>query len=506
MDRVGGESRTVVVQRLRLITGDRRAHPIPSAAMTQRQRGRMKTLNTEREGLSETVVMDPKREHIFISYASEQAAICDWLARRLAAEGYRVWYDRLKLLGGEDWIDDIDVAIAERTFRMVALLSKDSMRKKNPKSEWLKGLAIGEKLGIDEFVIPLNTEGLKPDEIIWYLQSINYISFSPSWADGLSRLLRKLRSINAPRTLSDGRQIALDSFNDTTALTDDSEILASNCFRINQIPEYIHEFTKRSGKLTKADRDVIHSKWPCRDIGESKVLAFADPPADVREQCLLDYTGQSSWRNRATIHGLPSRDLVVGLIHRCLNRAMSDSGLAYCSDRRRLYIPDGLTKGNRVSYILPNGSTSWFRSVGKRAYWTGSGTTKYRYHLSPSFAVLRDCGEPSMVILTSRVYLTDLRGRPLHPRQAVSRRKHLCKGWFNREWCARSLGMAQLLADQNAQIRYGPPGRQQFIMSGSPILFESPQGIDDHFGEGDSGLYIEWHADDHMEDQHDETR
>ena len=30
--------------------------------------------------------MKQERDHIFISYATEQSALCDWLARRLAAE------------------------------------------------------------------------------------------------------------------------------------------------------------------------------------------------------------------------------------------------------------------------------------------------------------------------------------------------------------------------------------------------------------------------------------
>ena len=45
--------------------------------------------------------MKQERDHIFISYATEQSALCDWLARRLAAEGYAIWCDRQKLLGAK---------------------------------------------------------------------------------------------------------------------------------------------------------------------------------------------------------------------------------------------------------------------------------------------------------------------------------------------------------------------------------------------------------------------
>src|SRR2546422_9440337 len=43
------------------------------------------------------------REHLLINYATEDWALADWLTRKLTAEGYRVWCDRFKLLGGESY-------------------------------------------------------------------------------------------------------------------------------------------------------------------------------------------------------------------------------------------------------------------------------------------------------------------------------------------------------------------------------------------------------------------
>src|SRR6202044_1348485 len=72
------------------------------------------------------------RDHLFISYASEDGEFAEWLALRLTAEGYKVWIDRFKLLGGESYPEDIDVAIKNRSFRMLALLSRYSIHKPNP--------------------------------------------------------------------------------------------------------------------------------------------------------------------------------------------------------------------------------------------------------------------------------------------------------------------------------------------------------------------------------------
>ena len=56
-----------------------------------------------------------EQDHLFISYASEDGDLAEWLALRLASEGYRVWCDRTQLLGGESYpkrIDDSPLSFA----------------------------------------------------------------------------------------------------------------------------------------------------------------------------------------------------------------------------------------------------------------------------------------------------------------------------------------------------------------------------------------------------------
>jgi hypothetical protein len=52
-------------------------------------------------------------DHLFINYATEDGEFAEWLTLRLTTEGYKVWCDRIKLLGGEsglhpyDWTDKV---------------------------------------------------------------------------------------------------------------------------------------------------------------------------------------------------------------------------------------------------------------------------------------------------------------------------------------------------------------------------------------------------------------
>src|SRR4051812_15772740 len=101
--------------------------------------------------------------HLFISYAVEDANLADWLARKLANEGYAVWMDRLKLLGGEPWPQDIDAAIKERTFRMIGLISEHSLKKPNPSKERTLALKISRTRGIPDFLIPLKVDSAELD-------------------------------------------------------------------------------------------------------------------------------------------------------------------------------------------------------------------------------------------------------------------------------------------------------------------------------------------------------
>lgn len=432
--------------------------------------------------------MPTERDHIFISYASQQSALCDWLARKLAAEGYAVWYDRLKLLGGENWPNDIDVAIDERTFRMLALLSHDSIVKSNPTGEWLKGRAIGEKLGIEDFVIPLNTDGLQADEIPWNLQTINYIPFSPSWAYGLAKLLGKLQAIDAPRSLPDGRRLALSSLSPSSVISNEPEDLIANCFVIEQIPKFIRTY-KTTAQLTNSDCRRLRLSWARWEVSPSLFLAFHDPPASLSQEFGLQFACQTPWSDVATVEGIDTHSILVSLIKECLDRILRTTGFDYCTTKRQWYFPFRDLDQRWLSYVLPSGRKGRKLRFGIRMHGTAKKPENFRYHLSPEISILKGNHSPFVLVLKVRVYLTDSRGRPLERRKIPSRRKRLCKYWHNEDWSARMLGIAQLLAHKDMKIRSGPSGEQQLVIDGKPLTLQASQSIDDQLvKDADSSL------------------
>ena len=192
------------------------------------------------------------------------------------------------------WPNDIDAAIEERTFRMLALLSKESVRKNNPQGEWLKGLAIGRRHKIDHFVIPLNTDGLTPAELPWNLQPINYIDFT-NWASGIDALKAKLESVGAPRTLNDGPRLVSKSIVGDTVGSSRPEVLLSNCFKITQLPQYIHKYSETT-PISRERLRVLLSNWACRVELPSFIYAFSDPPETIPDRQMIRHHQKVPWR------------------------------------------------------------------------------------------------------------------------------------------------------------------------------------------------------------------
>ena len=106
----------------------------------------------------------PKRDMLFLSHANpEDNAFTRWLALRLAREGYPIWCDLTKLLGGEDFWRDIEMALRQRAMKVLFVLSKAS----NRKAGTLKEIAVAEKVGkaFKDFIIPLRIDDLSSNDI-----------------------------------------------------------------------------------------------------------------------------------------------------------------------------------------------------------------------------------------------------------------------------------------------------------------------------------------------------
>lgn len=143
-----------------------------------------------------------KRDMVFVSHANpEDNEFARWLALRLAVEGFPVWCDQTKLLGGEDFWSDIEHAIRDRTVKFVYVLSKASNYKPGATKELHLAESVARRAGFRNFIIPVVIDDLSPADFNIRVASLNAIFFNRSWAEGLSALLKRLREDGVDRDL-----------------------------------------------------------------------------------------------------------------------------------------------------------------------------------------------------------------------------------------------------------------------------------------------------------------
>jgi TIR domain len=154
-----------------------------------------------RSGVTSKHPPDPHRDAVMISHAVEDNIFTRWLALQLARNGYRVWCDLTKLLGGEIFWRDIERALRFRAAKFIYVLSRTSNAGQG-RGFWKElDLADSEarRNGIHDFIIPIAIDDLPSSEYNIYLHSRNAIPSHPHWSEGLEKLLLKLAKDKVPQ-------------------------------------------------------------------------------------------------------------------------------------------------------------------------------------------------------------------------------------------------------------------------------------------------------------------
>ena len=423
--------------------------------------------------IQDQIYTSEKQNHLFISSVPEDRVFAEWLTRKLTAEGYLVWYEWSKLLGGETYPDDADDTIKNRTFRVLGLYSRASLR--NPEVMRQRSLALNiANERNQDFLIPLNVDDVSDSQLDQVTKALTFIPFD-NWAKGLKQLLEKLKSINCPQLLPQGKQIAAEIFLEKDILSEETETLFSNCLRIHQIPEVIHRF-KVQNAIPKERLEELKGEWSYREINQDTFLSFHEPPASIMREYRMIKKGGALWTEVKRIDGIWSPNLVSELIKKALIVKCYQKGLKYCPEMKVMYFPLNLVENNRLNYIRPDGSKTYVGTSGKRKYRHGN---EYLHFLALDFYVSQDLFDSFTALIRIRVRLSNTAGKPFTEKRTIdSRRKHLCKNWWNNNWLNRILAVSQFLAD-GEKIMIGKQQDEQIIVNAIPLHLNAPIGINE---------------------------
>jgi hypothetical protein len=463
----------------------------------------------------------PGRDMLFLSHANpEDNEFTLWLALQLANEGYPVWCDLTKLLGGERFWTNIEKAIRGRTIKFLYVLSTTSNEKVGPRQELQLAQSVERTEKLSDFILPLHIDALPFSDANILLQGIIGISFKAGWQIGLASLLRKLDEQKTLRKAGFNPATVADWWRSNCGpdqgIRDESEDYTSNWFQVSEPPRvYVHSL-KRSGiglievpagssvpayqdgislfSFARATELEEHLQKSDISIAQSDDFSFLDYIAQApddrarrkRESCLCNLL-RIAWEHSMALRGLPQ--------HALANRAS-------CS-----HFVDGFAPNNTIRFQGVFGKPAERAMIGFKTVRNG----KRYWHFAFSCRVI--CRPMLACVVRAHVVFSDDAKTLWSSASRLHRaRRSQCKNWWNPVWRDRILAAVSWLADTDGMIRLPVADGLCVEACSQPVRFRSPVSYLDPQTEADSALPPEPTGDeefepfqlDEMEDDDDE--
>jgi len=431
------------------------------------------------------------RDMIFISHANpEDNEFTRWLALQLAREGYPVWCDLTKLLGGEDFWEEIEEAIRERTHKFIYVFSRVSNTKKGPKEELHLARNVSRQFDLKRFIIPVKIDDLKPEEFNINLGRITAIPFQKSWAEGLRRLIKRLNSDGVTKKENFGPRAVTTWWNSEksgrVSVTSKHERVFTSWLPIIKVPDriYFNPFVEED-QLSEEDAvPVVFHGGFLISFGTPQVVKRARPTLLFKRNAFCVDTEKFIAGDKLVkgIDGHQARNIVkrllrVGWERMMLERkfckyALSDKANAFAFTEEQVaegemlsFDVDGLkTKRAVIGYKL--------RRIGKeivgKRYWHFGIRAKAMLYPVRGYKIKTH-------VLFSYDGKTFLESKSM----MHTARRSQCKNWWNDTWRDRMLAMLNYLAGGNSTICVSYGGKAVVKVASTPIVLESPVSYQD---------------------------
>jgi hypothetical protein len=421
----------------------------------------------------------PNPAHLFISYANEDLALARWLARKLAARGHPVWFDKIKTLGGEPWPQTADETIKSRTFRVLALISEHSARKKKPALERMLAQRVVRQQKISDFLIPLQMDGSKPEELT---DAAAPISFENSWGDGWETLLKKLDSVDAPLSLENGAKLASSSFPQGEDLTNDiGEPLFTNLIRIQSFPKVLRVF-QAPEDMEALEWEALESAWTFYEITKDTLIAVIPPPPQFFDR-IRTTRRQLPWTEPGAFQGVPHRKIASTFILQALARRLIKAGCSRHPDpkfKETFFLPQNFANNGQLPFNSFEGKKLKI-PIREKVSFRRLGVMEVNFHhFAFRLRLTRGLAGAFNVQITPTLVFFDEKGGPVDEKSALSRIRRVTKTWQNEEWLNRVMAAAGIL------ISSPPAGVNDPVLEPGLVTLPSPRKLEEALIEPDS--------------------
>jgi len=407
------------------------------------------------------------KDMLFISHASEDNDLTRWLALQLAKEGYGVWCDLTKLLGGENWPNEINQALQTRTQKFLFVLSKYSNSKHDPQGELTTAFNVMKEEEIENFIVPLKVDDLQHSKTDYRLQNIQSIPFNNSWAEGLNQLLRMLERDNTGKHKSftpDAVNLWWKNYISTdNAINNTPETLFSNRYPIISYPQFIcvHHVIN-----TPYIKDFV----PCIFIPfKQYLLSFTEAERLCQNIDRLEIVKTEKVNINTFLEGTSNLiedsrqayNLVARLFNQALWKSFKVKGLlSYSLSNRKtcFYFHEDVLKNGRIIYTGNRELSSliklWGETLGEKWHWAIRGW----FEIIPSWHYNIQC----------HIVVSDRKG------EIRSAPKRVYRRWNNSTWRDRHRASMFHLAEDNDKIIIPVNYDQGICIDKNPLIFTSP--------------------------------
>lgn len=423
-----------------------------------------------------------KRDAIFISHASpEDNAFVIWLGTRLAALGYEVWADVLRLAGGDDWQRKLEHALRERARKVLLVANPVSVAKQGVRNEIQIATDTAKKLKDDAFIVPLK---LAPYDAPFLIAHAQYVDFEAGWARGLAQLLKDLREAHGFAPTGSGdiatwRSVQLAHAQEIVA---QPEMLISNWLTMTRMPALVRRYDFKAGVSIGATKAAIGSAsapcipfkrgfLSCAPLHEIEAHFGSTLPVTLLDEQPLDKFLESGW----SFQGIEQRDarsMFTDLTRRGLELALKARGLqAYAfSDRHTgWWLPASSGVTGQIPFAWPGMS-------GRRQIVGESKKRNLHWHYGASIAVR--AGPVRHARLKGRLIFTEDGEKPfIDPKRMFRLRRSFAKSWRNARWRDMTLAFLAWLVEGKDEIYVPMSESEGLAFAVPPIVWESPVSI-----------------------------
>lgn len=415
--------------------------------------------------------------------------------------GYEVWCDAHKLLGGEDFWQDIEATLRNETAKFLIVISDNAFSDSNVLRDGIaKELALADiikkKISDPYFIVPVRLDGTSYGDFSIELVRTNGVDCSSNWSTGLSKILKIFERDHVPK--KDDESSSLSAWrtvhqHHTRAISDQPEELQSNWLPITRMPETIY-FYESPGVAWSSEPRVIASQSKLPTFAHGRLLAsFAlldELQEAVGEQFPLRNRGSlpltnylRGWTdNILGVEPHTARNQVSSLLRQAWDLRMRRLGLwdyELANGQLAWWFPRNVPEDGQLRYVDFNGKERRRSSTGiKGQKDSPSGERVPRNYWHLGFTAQPMLGDEGVMKLRSRIVFTEDGEIPVANKTRMNAlRRSLTKLWFNDKWRGLLLGFANFVSDGEDEILLPVSQNESFSISPNLISFHLDHGI-----------------------------